>query len=435
MKSTTKAWIAAGVAVVFSIGLIAWQVKARRAESLNLSAEDMALIAEEQSPQFRTRLASDAAARKSFADDLHKLLSVAEEARAKGIGDKPEVKRQLELVRSVVVAENYFKSQGSPTGEPKISDQEIDEFFKQPVNQAKFDQFLNDAKAKNPQLAGGQIPEEQMQQVRKQLGQVLIGEQKAIAAGVDKKHSVELQVKLEQARILAQTYAQEHLADKMKATDQEVDAYIAAHPELDNKQTKAKAEEVLKRVRAGEDFAKLAKEFSSDGSKDKGGDLGWFGRGQMVPEFEEAAFKLKPGEVSELVQSKFGYHIIKLDERKTETKDGKPEEQVHARHILISESAGEGANPFGPPQSGRDKAKAAVEQEKQKQVLDEIVKRTHVTVAENFQVKMPEPQPGQGLPPGMMPPGADHPEPAQPVEPAPKPADSSKKGSTKPAKK
>lgn len=125
---------------------------------------------------------------------------------------------------------------------------------------------------------------------------MLIGEQKAIAAGVDKKHSVDLQIKLEQARILAQNYAQDQLAEKMKATDPEVDAYIAQHPELDNKQTKAKADEVLKRVRAGEDFAKLAKEFSTDpGSKEKGGDLGWFGHGAMVPEFEEAAFKLKPG--------------------------------------------------------------------------------------------------------------------------------------------
>ena len=79
----------------------------------------------------------------------------------------------------------------------------------------------------------------------------------------------------------------------------------------------AKTQDVLKRAQAGEDFEKLAKELSDDvGSKAEGGSTGFFARGAMAPEFEEAAFKLKPGEISQPVRTKFGWHIIKLKDIK-----------------------------------------------------------------------------------------------------------------------
>ena len=79
-----------------------------------------------------------------------------------------------------------------------------------------------------------------------------------------------------------------------------------------NKQAQA----VLERIRNGEDFAELAAKFGSDATKDRGGDLGWFGRGDMVPEFEQAVFALQAGELGkELVRSQFGFHIVRVDEK------------------------------------------------------------------------------------------------------------------------
>ena len=79
---------------------------------------------------------------------------------------------------------------------------------------------------------------------------------------------------------------------------------------------KAKLQKIQKRLKGGEDFAELAKEFSECPSNTKGGDLGYFGRGKMVKPFEDAAFKLKKGEVSDIVETQFGYHLIKVVDKK-----------------------------------------------------------------------------------------------------------------------
>jgi parvulin-like peptidyl-prolyl isomerase len=101
---------------------------------------------------------------------------------------------------------------------------------------------------------------------------------------------------------------QEALAEEVPTTAEQVHAlHILV-------ETEEEAKAVLERLAAGEDFAALANELSMDtGTED--GDLGWFPRGRMVPEFEEAAFALQPGDTSEIVETSYGYHIIHLLER------------------------------------------------------------------------------------------------------------------------
>ncbi|TSC94528.1 MAG: hypothetical protein Athens101410_769, partial [Parcubacteria group bacterium Athens1014_10] len=100
-----------------------------------------------------------------------------------------------------------------------------------------------------------------------------------------------------------------------------------------NQEAEQKAKTILAKALSGKDFAELAKQYSDCPSKTNGGDLGWFGKGAMVPEFEQAAFALKKEEITKnLVKTSFGYHLIKkTDERKTESGD----DEIQASHILV----------------------------------------------------------------------------------------------------
>ncbi|CAM5776055.1 hypothetical protein LMIY3S_05334 [Labrys miyagiensis] len=103
---------------------------------------------------------------------------------------------------------------------------------------------------------------------------------------------------------------EEQIVQKMPVQDEVHARHILVANEDDAKKVEA-------RLKAGEDFAKIAKEVSKDpGSADQGGDLGWFTKDRMVKEFADAAFNMKPGEVSQPVKTQFGYHVIKLEDRR-----------------------------------------------------------------------------------------------------------------------
>ena len=91
------------------------------------------------------------------------------------------------------------------------------------------------------------------------------------------------------------------------------DSYRVSHILVSDSET---AQRALERIKGGEPFAKVAEELSTDPSKSRGGDIGFFSKGQVIPEFEAAAAKLKPGEISGVVQTPLGYHILLLAETK-----------------------------------------------------------------------------------------------------------------------
>ncbi|MFC5602390.1 peptidylprolyl isomerase [Sporosarcina koreensis] len=128
---------------------------------------------------------------------------------------------------------------------------------------------------------------------------------------------------------------QKKMIDSLKVSDEDIAKGVeraktevhARHILVDDEKT---ANEVLKKLKDGGDFAELAKEYSTEPvAQQTGGDLGWFGPGKMVQEFEDAVYALKKGEISEPVKTSFGYHIIELLEtRKAET--DKSEEEIKA---------------------------------------------------------------------------------------------------------
>ena len=129
------------------------------------------------------------------------------------------------------------------------------------------------------------------------------------------------------------TLLQQKATEDVEVTDEEIQKYYdQASQELNARhilvEDEATANEIIEKLNAGEDFAELAKEFSTDpGSGQQGGDLGWFTVGTMVPEFNDAAYALKVDEISKPVQTQHGFHIIQVKEKRAVKDYGTLEEK------------------------------------------------------------------------------------------------------------
>jgi len=407
--------IAAILVVVALAGTMIWaQISplSNRGElnSVKFDAKRMELLVSELlPPQQQQVLASNPEQKKTLVKTLKQILAVAQQAEKEGYANRPEVQSKIAIQNDFALREAYEKKNPGV----KVSDEEINAY-----NQAHPEEF-NKLIESEPQFkAQAQGPA--AEQMKKEFGQIKVIAEKARAEKLDQDEGVKLKTLIGRSQALFQAYMKDQQNSPTLVTDADVDAYYNEHkaefeevrarhilfsttpggpgaPDqkgMSKDEARKKAESVLERVRKGEDFGALAKQFSDDpGSKENGGLVAmdesgsdsskYFGKGMMVPQFEQSAFSLKPGEVSGVVESDFGYHIIKVEDKRTAPIT---EERIRT---TISEK---------------------LKKEKLEKRIEEITAASNIEVAEDFPIN-PKPVEPQSMPviPGV--PGGGQPAP------------------------
>ncbi len=326
-----------------------------KSEFVELKAEELTALVDLLPDNQKRQLAQNKAMRDQFITQFKTPFSLAQAAEAEGLHKTDEFKQQLAFRTDQTLAAEFNRRNPDTI----VAKEEGDAYLS--AHQAQFDSFFASI-TRNAQQAPSENDKEMM---REQWAQIEVLAEKARQAGIEKEPGFQVQLKIGKASLLANAYSKS-LEDKLKLTPEEKKRYVSEHPEADVDKIKEKAQSLLARVRNGEDFVAVAKEFNEDNTRTTGGELPWFdkdGNVDGVPTIDapyvQAAFALEKGGVSEVVKSRVGFHIIKLDDKRIydPSKEPKPVatpaaqpnaqptpsptpqgpvEQVQTRHIFLS---------------------------------------------------------------------------------------------------
>lgn len=451
-------------------GLVVWKKKVggQSSESFNeiTRPEIEALLSDvaKSNPMVLKRLASDPEMKKQQIDNLKQLLAFASQAQREGITADPIHRQELANIRAEILAVNYDREINKDKGPmPQlgfITEEMITAFWadeSQPSSgsgwfsgmmdkiglgapeetrshEAEFADFLETKiavlRASSPEMKDREISDEERTQARDIFAKTRIYlaeyKQKMNAGELSPEFvtKANLQVKLQQAQYLAKLYSEKR-AETDKVSDEDVTKYITEHPELDPAEKRKKAQEILDKAKAGEDFATLANEFTQDpGNKGpdgtmQGGIYTDVPKGRMVVPFEEGALAMQAGQVNpELIESDFGFHIIKLERALGPSANKDPKatgsaagDTYDVRHILISTGFKDPENPNAREMPVKEYVRTKLESDKEKKLIEELVAANNIRVPEDFTIpEVTDEQIQQNrqkqMPPGGMPPGA-----------------------------
>ena len=373
-------------------------------------AEEISLVLKSQAVSDTSAVAAIAESgetRRSFLKGLREHLALAAEARREGLSEDPNFKINLKYKKNSALGDSeYGWELSKERGKYVVPRSDIDAVWANAENENQFNRDMDALRAiqaavareRGDQQSFGKLQGETLIKARENWARTRVLSSKAKNdAAFMSRAEIQLRFRVLEAGILSADYLRKYWAKRIKATDHDIAAYLAAHPEYDLNRKREKAETVLKRARAGEDFASLASEFSEDRStKETGGLYEDVEKDTFWVEVGNAALALEPGQVAKsLIETQVGYHIVKLENKKVKKKeDGSEIVTFSFRHILLQKSFEEPVSryPEIPPpfMKAEEIAKAEIEKQKRSKFVEQIVQRNQINLPEDFKVDLPE---------------------------------------------
>lgn len=402
MTQSAKVTITIGVVVALACLAIWAQFASVVVEPINLTRDDLEKYVAEYLPASEVeRLASDPEQRKGFTQQLKRALAVGQMAEQEGFLTKESNRMRVELQIDSELARAYMKNHPE-----RISAEEVASFHA--ANPASFESFV--------QMVGrdkfDKASETQKDSVKRGYGEIRLAAQRARQDKIDQQPAMRVRLLIAKYDLLGGLYAEELKQTVDKAvTDAEISQEYrtrsatgeldevrvrqiliswaqepaAAHadepdadahpaPKLTKEEARKKADALLQRIRAGEDFARVAEQNSDDpGSKVKGGDLGYLSRGQSDAVFDAVAFSATAGQVSDVVETENGFRIIKVEDRRTPPLDARLQQTISAK----------------------------LKKEKHEAAIERVIARSKVDVPDDFKVAAAAAPQGEPAPAGQ----------------------------------
>jgi len=398
-------------------GVFVWRVQNARAKDAKVESEILkSLTAEEINLVLKSGAADDnsgvagitenAETRRAFLKGMREYLALAAEARREGLTEFANFKINFEIKKNLLLADLYkaelSREQGKYYIVPK---EETDAVWSNPANGKQFETDMNTLQAiqkavaveRGDNAAFSKLQGESLIKARENWARTKILSDRAKAdAEFIAKPEVSLRIKIVEAGILSADYLRKNWAKSIKATEREIADYLAAHPEYDVGKKREKAETLLRRAQSGEDFSRLAGQFSEDRTtKNKGGLYENIEKDTLWAEVEAAALALEKNQIADrLIETETGFHIVKLENKQIkQEKKGGETFKYSFRHILLQknfEEPGSG-NPEIPSPflKAEEIAKAEIEKEKRDKFVESIIELNKIILPEDFTVGLP----------------------------------------------